>query len=99
VLKQHGIVLTVQPNVAGSVSATATVSVPAASVVVRFKRVKRNVAAGKKATLKLALTKTQLARVRKALARHRKLTARATVTVTAMSGGRSTKHLRVGLRR
>jgi hypothetical protein len=99
VLKRHGIVVSVRPNAASVVSASATVSVPGASKVLRFKGVKRKLAAGKKATLRLTLTKPELARVRKALARHRKLTAKVTVTTTATPGGHSTKHLKIRLRR
>jgi hypothetical protein len=99
VLKLHGIVLTVEPNLASSVTATATVSVPAASTVLRFKRVKKTVAAGRKATLRLTLSKAQLRRVQKALAGHRKLTAKATVTTSASGSSRSVAHLKIALRR
>ncbi len=94
VLRQHGIVLTVQPNVASTVTATATVSVPAASVVLRCKRVTRNVAAGAKATLRLKLSKAQLRRVKKALRRHRRLTAKAVLTTSA-AGKRVVAHRRI----
>jgi hypothetical protein len=93
VLKQRGIVLSVQPNVACTVSATATVSVPGARTVLRFKRARKNAAAGGKVTLKLKLTKAQLRRVKKALARHRKLYARPVVTSTA--GGAAAKVTRL----
>ena len=82
VLKQHGIVVTLQPNVASAVSGTATVSLPNGSRVLRFKRATKKAAAGAKATLELKLTKAQLRRVKAALRNH-KLTAKTVLTTTA----------------
>jgi hypothetical protein len=97
VLKQHGIVLAAQPNVASTVSATATVSLPAGSTVVRFKRATKSVAANAKVTLKLALPKSRLGRVKAALRRHRKLVARAVLTTTASGSKASVTRFKIHL--
>jgi hypothetical protein len=98
VLKQHGIVLTVEPNVASTVTATATVSLPNGGKVLRFKRATKKAAAGAKSTLKLKLTKAQLRRVKAAL-RHHKLKAKAVVTTTASGQKPSVKRISIRLKR
>jgi hypothetical protein len=97
VLKQHGIVLTAQPNVASVVTGGATLNLPKRAVVVRFKRATKQAAANTKVTLKLALTKAQLKRVKAALRRHR-LTAKAVVTTTVSGQKPSVKRLGIRLK-
>ena len=97
VLKQHGIVVTLRPNVASTITGTATVSIPNGSKVLRFKRATKKAAAGGKVTLKLTLTKAQLRRVKAALRQH-KLTAKATLTTTATGQKPAVKRLRIRLK-
>jgi hypothetical protein len=98
VLKQHGIVLIVRPNVASTVSATATVNLPNGRArLLRFKRASKKVAANAKATLKLALTKAQLKGLKRALTHH-KLTAKAVVTTSASGQKASVKRFSIRLR-
>jgi hypothetical protein len=98
VLKQHGIVLIVRPNVASTVSATATVNLPNGRArLLRFKRASKKVAANAKATLKLALTKGQLKGLKRALTHH-KLTAKAVVTTSASGQKASVKRFSIRLR-
>jgi hypothetical protein len=99
VLEQHGVVISVQPNVAGTVTATATVSLPAAGKVLRFRRATRNVAAGAKAVLKLRLTRAELSRIKVALRRHRKLVAKVVVTTTASGNEPSASRRKIRLQR
>lgn len=98
VLRQHGIVLVVQPSLASTVSATATVSIPSAGRVVRFVRASRDVTANGKATLKLKLPKSKLARVKRALRAHRKLFARAVVTTSASGNNPAVKRFKIRLK-
>jgi hypothetical protein len=97
VLKQHGIVLTVRPSVASTVTGTATLSLPRGAAVIRFKRASKQVAANAKVTLKLALSKAQLKRVKAAL-RHHKLTAKAVLTTTVSGQKPSVKRFSIRLR-
>ena len=97
VLKQHGIVVTLRPNVASTVTGTATVSIPNGSKVLRFKRATKKASAGGKVTLKLTLTKAQLRRVKAAL-RHHKLTAKTVLTTTATGQKPAVKRLRIRLK-
>jgi hypothetical protein len=98
VLRQHGIVISVTPNVASTVTASATLNVPSAGMVVRFKRARKTVAAGAKATLKLTLSKAQLKRVKGALRRHRRLFAKPVVTSTAAGATKVTRVKRIQLK-
>jgi hypothetical protein len=98
VLTQHGIVLVVQPSLASTVSATATVSIPAMGRVLRFTRVRRNVTANGRAMLKLKLSKSQLARVKKALRAQRRLFATAVVTTTASGNTPAVKRFKIRLK-
>jgi hypothetical protein len=98
VLRQHGVVISVTPNVASTVTAGATLNVPSAGVVVRFKRARKTVAAGAKATLKLTLSKAQLKRVKGALRRHRRLFAKPVVTSTAAGATKVTRVKRIQLK-
>jgi len=97
VLKQHGIVLGVRPNVASTVTGTATVSLPNGGKVLRFRRATKKAAAGAKVTLKLKLTRAQLRRVKVAL-RHHKLKAVAVLTTTASGQNPSVKRLSIRLK-
>jgi hypothetical protein len=97
VLKQRGIVLAVTPNVASTVTGTATVSLPNGSRVLRFKRATKQVAANAKATLKLSLTKAQLKRLKRAL-KHHKLTAKVVVTSTPTGQKPAVKRLSIRLK-
>ncbi len=97
VLKQHGIVVTLRPNVASTVTGTATVSLPNGSKVLRFKRATKKAAAGARVTLRLKLTKAQLRRLKAAL-RHHRLTAKTLLTTTASGQKPSVKRLGIRLK-
>jgi hypothetical protein len=70
----------------GTITASATVSVPKASKVYRFKTVSASVVPGVRVKLRLRLPKKSLKVVRRALKHHRKLKAKVTVTARDASG-------------
>lgn len=98
VLKQKGLVASVKSNIAGSLTATGTVSVPSGAKVVRFKTAKKKLRAGKKTTVKLKLSKSGLNAISGALASGKKLKAKVTLTVKDAGGSKSTKRVTVRLK-
>jgi hypothetical protein len=99
VLKQKGLVVSLRSNIAGSLRASATVSVPGAAKTVRFKTAKRKLKAGKRVSVKLGLTSSARKEIAGVLGRGKKLGAKVTLTVTDASGARSTKRATVSLKR
>jgi hypothetical protein len=98
VVKQKGLVASLKSNIGGTLSASATVSVPNGAKVVRFKTAKKTLRAGKKTTVKLKLSKSGLSSISGALARGKKLKAKLTLVVKDAGGGKATKHLTVRLK-
>jgi hypothetical protein len=98
VLKQKGLLASIKSNIDGSLTATATVSVPNGAKVVRFKTAKKKLRAGKKTTVKLKLSKGGLSAISNALAGGKKLKAKLTLTVKDTGGGKSTKKVTVRLK-
>jgi hypothetical protein len=90
VLKQNGVLASIRSNIGGSLVASATVSVPNAAKVVRFK-------AAKKTTVKLKLSKGAKNAIAGALARGQKLNAKVKLVVT-VNGTKSTRRMTVRLR-
>lgn len=85
-------------NELSTFSATATVRLSKAAATLRFKRATRkSVAAGKRVTLKLKLTKCTLRKLRRAMSHHRSRVAHVTVTARDSSGNARTKRLTVRL--
>jgi len=74
------------------------VSVPNGAKVVRFKTAKKKLRAGKKATVKLKLSKSGLNAISGALGSGKKLKAKLTLTVKDAGGGKSTKKVTVRLK-
>jgi hypothetical protein len=100
VVKQRGVVVRVMSNLAGTVTATGTIALPNGSArIVRFKRVKRSIAARTTRKLTLRLSRRGLARLKRILVGKRKLKARVTVAVKDPSGGRRSSKIAVTLRR
>jgi hypothetical protein len=79
--------------------AAGTVSVPGPSRTFRLKRVKRHLAAGVRARLRLRLSRRSEAAVKRALARRRKVRARVTVTAQDASGNKRLARRTIRLRR
>ena len=97
-VKQHGVVVKVKSNRAGTVTATGTIAVPNTAKTLRFKRVKRSLAANKTRKLKLRLSKKSFNTLKRALAVKGKLRARLTLVIKDKNGGRTTKKIRVTLK-
>lgn len=98
VLKQKALLASLKSNIGGTLSASATVSVPNGAKVVRFKTVKKTLRAGKKTTVKLKLSKGGLRSVSGALARGKKLKAKLVLVVKDAGGAKATKRLTVRLK-
>jgi hypothetical protein len=98
VLKQKGLLASIESNIGGSLTATATVSVPSAARTVRFRTAKKSLLVGKKTTVKLKLSKSGLKAISRALARGKKLKAKVTLTVNDAGGGESAKKITVRLK-
>jgi hypothetical protein len=97
VLKQNGLLASIRSNIGGSLVASATVSVPKAAKVVRFKTAKKKLRAARKTTVKLKLSKGAKNAIASALAGGKKLKAKVKLVVT-VNGVRSTKRVTVRLR-
>jgi glucose/arabinose dehydrogenase len=99
VLRTHSISVGAVSNELSSFTATATVGVARrASATLRFKRAtRRNVAAGKRVTLKLRLSKRTLRSLRRAMRHHRSRLAHVTVTARDSSGNARSRRLTVRL--
>jgi len=98
VLKQKGLVASIKSNIGGSLTATATVSVPNGAKVARFKTAKKTLRAGKKTKVKLKLSKSGLSAISRGLASGKKLKAKVTLVVKDAGGGKSTKRVTVRLK-
>jgi hypothetical protein len=92
VLAQKGLIARVKSNIAGTLTATATVK-----RTVRFKTVKKRLRAGKTVTVKLRLSSGGLGALRDVLASGTKVKAKLTLTVKDTGGGKATKKLTVRL--
>lgn len=99
VLKRRGLAVLATSNIAGGLVAGATVSVPSASKLYRFKSVRKTLAAGVKTSVQLKLPKRGLRAVRNALNRGRKLKAELRLTVTDSNGGTTAEKLSIRLRK
>jgi subtilisin-like proprotein convertase family protein len=99
VLKQRGLVVFATSNIAGRLTAGATVRVRNAAKIYRFKSVRKTLAAGVKTRAKLKLSKRGLRAVRNALNRRQKLKAKLRLTVTDLNGGKTTTKLSIRLRK
>ena len=86
-------------NESASVVATATVNVPGASKVHKFKRVSKSVAANKRTKFNLKLSKKSLRTAKRALKRRKKLTAKVRVVATDGGGNKSSKRSSIRLKR
>jgi glucose/arabinose dehydrogenase len=97
VLRTHSISVGAVSNELATFSATATVKVGKVATTLRFKRVTRTrVAAGRRVTLKLGLSKRTLRSLRRSMTHHRTRVAR--VTVTARDTASNARSRRVTIR-
>ena len=85
-------------NEPGTLTATATVNVPGAAKVLRFKQVRREVAANTAVKLRLKLAKKNLRAVKRAL-RTRRLKAKVAVTARDSAGQSSVRRQTIRLTR
>ena len=97
VLKQKGLLVSLRSNIAASLVASATVSVPNSAKTVRFKTIKK-LRAGKTTKAKLKLSRGARRTLASALGRGVKLRAKLKLVVIDASGGRSTKKVTVRLK-
>jgi hypothetical protein len=82
-----------------TVEAGATVNVPGgASKVYSFKKVRKDIAAGKTVKIRLKMAKKNLKKVKRALRRGKKLTAKVKITATDVDGNNSTKRSSIKLK-
>ena len=82
-----------------TVEASATVNVPGgASKVYSFKKVRKEVAAGKSVKIRLKMSKQNLKKVKRALRRGRKLTAKVKIATTDADGNNSTTRSSIKLK-
>jgi len=82
----------------GTLSATATVSVPNATKLYRFKTVSARASPGAKVKLRLKLAKRALKAVKTALKRGRKVAAKVTITATDKAGNKKIAKRRIKLK-
>jgi hypothetical protein len=101
VIRQHGLIVSALSDQTGTVTFSATVSLPKGAKVIRFKSVKKKVKAGKRVKVKLTLSKRNLAQLKRALARHKpkKLFAKVRVNARATAHPSSNKSIKVRLLR
>jgi hypothetical protein len=100
VVKQRGVIVKVKSGLAGQLTATGTIALPkGAARTLRFKRVKRALAAGKSRKVRLTLSKKAFTTLRRALAGKRKLRAKLVLTVKDGLGGKGSKKLSIKLKR
>jgi plastocyanin len=99
VLRQRAVVVKVEAGEPVALSATGTVSVPAAARLVRLRKASATTPGGRFVTLRLRLSRKALAAVRRGLAIGRRLRASVRVTATDAAGNRSSELRRIALRR
>jgi hypothetical protein len=80
-------------------TATGTISLPKGAKVLRLAKRKVHLKAGKRTKITLKLSKKNAKRVRRALARHKRLKLNATLVLADKSGNRSSKRLKLKLKR
>jgi hypothetical protein len=90
--------ITIKLDEDATIEATATVNVPGASKVYSFKRVRKQVTAGKSVKLKLKLATKNLRKVKRALRKGKKLTAKVKVVATDTDGNNSVKRTSIKLK-
>jgi hypothetical protein len=99
-VRQHGVVVKVKSNLAGTLTATGTIALPRGiAKTLRFKRAIRSLAAGKSRKFTLRLSKKSVGMLKRALVRKRKLKAKLALTVKDKLGGRTSRRVTVTLRR
>ena len=84
------VVVAVRSNEAARLTASASVNVPGAARVLRFRTVRRGVAAGVRTRVRLRLSRPRLRAVKRALRRGRRLTARVRLVARDGAGNSST---------
>ena len=99
VLRQRAVVVRVQADEAATLTATGTVSLPAAARAVRLRRASAPTTAGQPVTLRLRLSRKALQAVRRGLALRQRLRASVRVTATDAAGNRTSALRRIALRR
>lgn len=100
VLRQRGLIVRASCDQACTAAANASVSIPGAAKLYKFRKASKSVAAGATATLKLRLASKTRAAIRRALSKKRKLKTKITVVATATGSGLPvTATLTVRLRR
>lgn len=99
VVRQRGVIFRFRSNEGGRLSASASVSVPGAARVVRFRGTRRRVAAGKRYRVKLVLTRRARRAVARALRRGRHPRVRLLIRGTDLAGNVTTLRPTVRARR
>jgi hypothetical protein len=98
-IRAGAISFTAQCDEACSLEASASVSVPTASKVFRLREVKRSLPAGKRATLKLKLSKKAVRAAKRAIRKRKRVIATVKARVANSARNASTARLKVRLTR
>jgi plastocyanin len=98
VVKQRGVILRVKSDEAATLRARATVSVPGASKVLKFKSAKTKLPAGTERKVKLNLSRAALRSVKRAMKRGKRLVARVAVSAKDKAGNEKTGTQKIRLK-
>ncbi len=90
IVRQRGVVFRFRSNEAGRLSASASVGLPGAARLVRFRGIRRRVAAGKRYRVKLVLTRRARRAAALALRRGRHPRVRVVIRATDLAGNVTT---------
>jgi glucose/arabinose dehydrogenase len=85
-LRAHVVKIAVRVSEPSALSATVSLKTSRLAKTINFKRVRRNLAAGKRLTLKLHLSKSSLRKLRRAFRHHRSFMAKVAVTARDAAG-------------
>ena len=99
VVRQRAVIVKVQTDESATLTATGTVSVPAAAGLVRLRKATATTSGGRFVGLRLRLSRRGLAAVKRGLAVRRRLRASVRVTATDAAGNRAGDTRRILLRR
>ena len=99
VVRQRAVVVKVQTDEPATLTATGTVSVPAAARLVRLRKATATTSGGRFVSMRLRLSRRGLAAVKRGLAVRRRLRASVRVAATDAAGNRAGDTRRIALRR
>ena len=98
-LRTRAIKISVKVSESSAIRVSASVKTSRRGHALRFRRVSRNLAAGKRVTLRLRLSKSSLRKLRRAFRHHRSFIANITVTAHDAAGNSGSRRRAVRLLR